>query len=321
MSFSSEVKGELSRQLSEARHCQIAEIAAIINLCGKVLISEEGTYSVQMHTENEDVARKCFTLLKKAFNIEAEIAVRKSIYLKRGNVYLIDIHDHQDALRLLQATKFVDTTEQIDEEVSLVSNKIIQRACCKRAFLRGAFLAAGSISAPEKFYHLEIVCTIKEKAEKLQALVNNLEVPAKVVRRKKYYVVYVKEGAGIVDMLGLMEANVALMNLENVRILKEMRNNVNRKVNCETANINKTVSAAVKQIEDIKYIEATEGLSDLALGLKEIAIARLAYPDATLKELGEMLEPRVGKSGVNHRLRKLSDIAEDIRANKEEELL
>jgi len=321
MSFSSEVKEELSEQLSEARHCQIAEMAAIVNMCGNVLISEAGNYSVQIHTENESMARKCFTLLEKAFNIETEISIKKNRYLKRINGYLIEVKRHQDTIRLLQATKLMDAKNQIDETVYLVSNLIIQNTCCKRAFLRGAFLSAGSISAPEKFYHLEIVCTVPEKAEKLQAIMKSLGVEAKVVNRKKYFVVYVKEGAGIVDMLAIMEANVSLMNLENVRILKEMRNNVNRKVNCETANINKTISAAVKQIEDIKYIEETVGLSDLTEGLREIAIVRLKYPDATLKELGEMLTPAVGKSGVNHRLRKLGDIAEDMRVSKEEELL
>ena len=313
MSFSGEVKEELIKHLESARHCQLAELAALVNMCGRVCISETGKYSLEIRTEKEGVARKCFTLLEKAFNIEAEIVVKKSRYLKKGNVYIVAVKNHQEATRILQATKILDAEGEIDESVSLVSNTIIQQDCCKRAFLRGAFLSAGSISAPEKFYHLEIVCTVLEKAQKLQSIIRSLGLEAKVVARKRYFVVYIKEGAVIVDMLALMGANVALMDLENVRILKEMRNNVNRKVNCETANINKTVSAAVKQIEDIKYIEETTGFSDLAQGLQEIATARLEYPDATLKELGEMLTPAVGKSGVNHRLRKLSDIAEEIR--------
>lgn len=143
-------------------------------------------------------------------------------------------------------------------------------------------------------------------------------IDAKMVLRKKSYVLYVKEGAQIVDMLAIMEANVALMDLENIRILKEMRNSVNRKVNCETANINKTVNAAVKQIEDIRLLEEKVGLESLNEGLEEIARLRLQYPEATLKELGLMLNPQVGKSGVNHRLRKLSLLADDLRENKEE---
>ena len=200
-----------------------------------------------------------------------------------------------------------------------VGNSIVyQRDCCKRAFIRGAFLSSGSISDPRKGYHFEIVCTDEEKAGQLQEIIRSFHIDAKIVSRKKSYVVYVKEGAQIVDMLAIMEANVALMDLENIRILKEMRNSVNRKVNCETANINKTVSAAVKQIEDIRLIEEKVGFQSLNEGLEEVARLRLQYPEATLKELGMMLTPQVGKSGVNHRLRKLSTLAEKLRENKEE---
>ena len=174
------------------------------------------------------------------------------------------------------------------------------------------------MSDPEKFYHFEIVCSDAKRAEQLQTIIRSFSVDAKIVQRKKSHVVYVKEGAQIVDMLAVMEANVALMDLENIRILKEMRNSVNRKVNCETANINKTVNAAVKQIEDIRLLEQKVGLESLNEGLEEIARLRLQYPEATLKELGLMLNPQVGKSGVNHRLRKLSLLADDLRENKEE---
>jgi len=313
MSFSSDVKEELSRQLSSARHCQIAEIAAIISMCGNILISEDDRYSVKIQTENVDVVRKCFTLFEKGFKIDTEIAIRKNQYLKKTNSYSVTIPSHEETVRVLKAVKLLDANMQIDENVPLVNNLVIQQNCCRRAFIRGCFLAAGSISDPEKFYHLEIVCLSEERARRLREIIGSLGVEAKVVSRKKYFVVYIKEGSQIVDMLALMEANVSLMNLENIRILKEMRNNVNRKVNCETANINKTVSASVKQIEDIKYIQKKTGMSDLATGLKEIAVLRLEYPEATLKELGMMLSPPVGKSGVNHRLRKLSNIAEALK--------
>ena len=195
---------------------------------------------------------------------------------------------------------------------------LVERNCCKQAFIRGAFLATGSLTDPEKGYHFEIVTGDERKAVQLQELIRSFQIDAKIVLRKKSHVVYVKEGAQIVDMLAIMEANVALMNLENIRILKEMRNSVNRKVNCETANINKTVNAAVKQIEDIRLIESTTGFHNLSEGLAEIAELRLQYPEATLKELGIMLNPQVGKSGVNHRLRKLSEIADELRMNKED---
>ena len=196
----------------------------------------------------------------------------------------------------------------------LVNHMVIQNSCCKRAFIRGAFLASGSLSDPEKSYHFEIVCQTKDKALQLQEVMQVFHIDAKIVQRKKSYVVYVKESAQIVELLGLMEANVALMKLENIRILKDMRNSVNRKVNCETANIHKTVNAAVKQIEDIRLIEEKVGLDQLNSGLSEIARLRLEFPDATLRELGTMLTPQVGKSGVNHRLRKLSNLAQELRA-------
>ena len=179
-------------------------------------------------------------------------------------------------------------------------------------------MAAGSISDPNKSYHFEIVCHTLEQAQQLKELMEFFETEPKIVERKERMVVYLKEGSQIVDLLNVMEAYVSLMNLENVRILKEMRNSVNRKVNCETANINKTVSAAVKQIEDIRLIEQKKGFHNLNEGLAEIAELRLQYPEATLKELGMMLNPQVGKSGVNHRLRKLSEIADELRMNEED---
>ena len=202
---------------------------------------------------------------------------------------------------------------EISENLSISNNVIIQRSCCKRAFIRGAFLAAGSISDPNKFYHFEIACASLDKATQIQAILKTFEIEAKIVTRKRYFVVYVKEGSQIVDILNVMEAPISLMDLENVRILKEMRNKVNRTVNCETANINKTVNAAVKQAEDIKYIQSFMRLDDLPDGLAEVARVRLENPEATLKELGMLLTPQVGKSGVNHRLRKLSDLAEKLK--------
>lgn len=317
MSFSSRVKDELSRQISPARHCEIAETAAILSLCGKVLVAEDGTCSIRIHTENVAVARKYFTLLKKAFNIGTDISIRRNAYLKKNRTYTIVVSKHADAIRLLEATKLLDEQGQVTENLSVVKKRVIQNPCCRRAFIRGAFLAAGSLSDPEKFYHLEIVCATREKAEQLRTIITTFSIDAKIVVRKKYYVVYIKEGSQIVDMLGVMEAHVALMELENIRILKEMRNSVNRKVNCETANISKTVSASVKQLTDITYIRDTVGLNYLPESLSEIAEERLERPDATLKELGECLDPPVGKSGVNHRLRKICAIAETLREQRE----
>ena len=290
MSFSGQIRDELSRHETEARHCNLAELSALIKMAGEIKIFKHDC-AMRFHTENLGVARKCFTLLKKTFNIEADIAVRRNI--TKGSCSY-DIYAR-------------------GEELFAIQNAMVQAVCCKRAYLRGAFLATGSMSDPSKSYHFEIVCDLEEQAEYLRELMLGFDLDGKVVQRKKHYIVYLKEGSQIVDILNVMEAHVALMEFENIRIMKDMRNSVNRKVNCETANINKTVSAAVRQTEDIKYIQDTVGFDKLPEGLKDVALTRLTYPDATLKELGTLLENPVGKSGVNHRLRKLSEIAEKLR--------
>lgn len=317
MSFSKDVKEELSRAIPSARHCQIAEIAGIIGLCGHIVISARNKYSLKIHSENIAVARKYFILLQKAFQTHAEISIRQNEPLKNRRVYTVTVNNHEEAMRILQAVKLFDENEEIVENMSIVNNVVIMKDCCKRAFIRGAFLTAGSISAPEKAYHFEIVCETEQKAKQLSEIIKTFEIESKIVERKRHFVVYIKEGAGIVDILNVMQAHISLMDLENVRILKEMRNSVNRKVNCETANLTKTVNAAVRQVEDIRYIESVIGLGSLPEVLEEMARVRLEYPEASLKELGEIFQPPLGKSGVNHRLKRISEIAFELR-NKEE---
>lgn len=312
MSFSSEVKEELSRVSAKETHCLVAELAAIITLCGRIGC-EGQKYSVILHTENVAVARRFYSLIKEAFGFQPEVSATKHDYLKKNRFYMISVKDSEQALQILKTARLINDLGQMDEEFTVRDNPVLHRTCCRRAFLRGAFLSAGSITDPEKNYHFEIACLAREKAEQIRELFEFFGLEAKIVLRKKYYVVYLKEGAVISDALNIMGAHVALMKFENVRILKDVRNSVNRRVNCEAANINKTVSAARKQIEDIEYIQNTVGLERLPEGLRDIAIARLEEPDATLKELGEMLSSPVGKSGVNHRLRKLGRIAQDIR--------
>ena len=316
MSFSAEVKEELSRHVPEARHCCIAELSAIFELCGRVIYTEKGKIYIKIHTENVAVARKYFTLLKKSFNIIVDVSVKRNIYLKKSCIYTVTVADDAMSRKILLAARLMNFSGEIEENYSLTDNLIIQNPCCRRAYLRGSLLAAGSISDPQKTYHFEITCTNAEKAEQLQQMMIYFEVDAKVVLRKKYYVVYVKDGSQIVDMLNVMEAHNALMALENIRIAKEIRNSVNRQVNCEMANINKTVLAAKKQVEDILYIKNTVGFGELTEGLREMAQIRIEYPEASLVELGRMLSSPVGKSGVNHRLRKLSQIADELRERK-----
>lgn len=291
MSFSGKIKEELAQHYAKARHCNLAELSALVHMSGSFEKDGYGRCILKLHTENDGVARKCFTLLGKTFNISTDIAIRRNTAKGSCSYYI-------------RAKR---------EELLAVENVIVQAVCCKRAYIRGAFIASGSMSDPDKSYHFEIVCGTLKQAEYLRNMINSFEMDAKIVKRKKSYVVYLKEGSQIVDILNIMEAHVALLELENVRIMKEMRNTVNRKVNCETANINKTVSASVRQMEDIIYIRDNIGFDKLPDGLKDVALTRLTYPDATLKELGGLLENPIGKSGVNHRLRKLSEIAEKLR--------
>lgn len=197
-----------------------------------------------------------------------------------------------------------------------VSRLILKNACCKRAFLRGAFLSVGSMSDPAKGYHLEFACADAAKAVQLREVMAAFDIESKIIVRKKYHVVYLKEGSGIVDLLNVCGAPVSLMNLENLRILKDMRNSVNRRVNCETANITKTVNAAARQVEDIEFLRVNYGFRNLPAPLREMAEVRLEHPDAPLKELGECFQPPIGKSGVNHRLRRLGELAEKVRGNQ-----
>lgn len=295
MSFSGGIKEELAVQYAKARHCNLAELSAISSMCGEFYEARDGICALRFRTENFPVARKSFTLMKKTFNIKTDVVIRCNPQKGSFNYMLYGK----------------------GEELLAVKHAMVQAVCCKRAYIRGAFLAAGSMSDPNKSYHFEIVCDLEEQAEYLRNMICSFGLDAKIVIRKNNYIVYLKEGDQIVDILNIMEAPGALMELENVRIMKEMRNSVNRKVNCETANIKKIVSAAVRQREDIEYIRDTVGLEKLPEGLRTIALARLLYPDAPLKELGTALEIPLGKSGVNHRLRKLSEIADRIREHKE----
>jgi len=273
MSFSSNVKAELMDVCGNARHCQLAELSAIVHFAGK---KDNCANGFVIPVENEYASSKCFTLLEKTFNINS----------------------------------FSDSVVKALNHPSLLRSD-----CCRRAYLRGAFLSSGSLSDPNKGYHLEFVCVDNEQATKLIDILAGYDIEAHQIKRKKYIVVYLKEGEAIVDVLNIMGAYTSLMNLENTRILKEISNSINRRVNCETANIAKTVSAASKQTEDIIYIKENYGLRRLPDRLREMAEIRLEYPEATLKELGELLDPPVGKSGVNHRLRKISEFADSLRGD------
>lgn len=313
MSFSKEVKEELSFVPDTARHCSIAELASIAEICGKLVKTKNKQPKFLLQTENRIVAERFFLLLQDVFSIKSEVSVRKN---KTFLFYTLLVEEFKKVTRICQALKLEQ--KQIEQEnILFANNLIVQNTCCKRAFIRGAFLAAGSVTNPEKTYHFEVAYNNELSAKQLKECIHSFAIDAKIIKRKRYFVVYVKEGSQIVDLLNIMEAYKALMELENIRILKEVRNCVNRQVNCETANISKTVIASSRQVEDINYIKNTIGFERLTEGLEEIAVLRINYPDATLKELGEMLCPKVGKSGIYHRLKKICNIAEELRKKEE----
>ena len=315
MSFSLGVKEELAKHIGSSRHCQLAEIAAIIDGAGIIKANESGEIALYLQDDNPLVVRKFFTLLKKAFNIGTSIFEDIPNVKENGRIYRPVIASGKDLHSVLGAIRMIDPQGSVRDINEGISPQVTRNSCCKRAFLRDSFMCLGSISDPNKGYHLEYVCDREEQAERLREMIESFDIKAMIVRRKKYFVLYIKEGAGIVDLLNIMEAPVSLMNLENLRIVKEMRNSINRRVNCEVANITKTVNAATKQIEDITFLRDHYGFENLPVNLREMAEVRLEHPDSTLLELGRFLDPVVGKSGVNHRLRKLSELADKLKGN------
>ena len=312
MSFSGNVKDELAGHIGGARHCHIAELAAILQFCGKIVRRETGEFTLCIEAENEAVTKKCFTLLRKTFNIDTSVWKNDGKSTVHFEHSTIEIEESDVVWNIFQALKMVGENGVFYGFEEPVNPVLIKNACCRRAYLRGVYLCAGSMSDPAKGYHLELVTGNERKAFQIQTMIREFELDAKMIRRKKYFVVYLKEGSNIVDFLNICEAHVSLMQFENERIVKEMRNSINRRVNCETANISKTVNAATKQIADIEKIRDRYGFANLPENLREMAEVRMEYPDMSLKDLGQYLNPPVGKSGVNHRLRKLSEIAEQI---------
>ncbi len=308
MSFSSDVKKELLNFYDENRHCNIAELSAILLTFGEFLYERENSY-IKIYTENKVAVLKCYKLIKTLFDCECEVFMRTGKGSKKNVLYFMAVFGEKAVFNILNATGIIEDGIICKK----VNSVVVGSVCCKRAFIRGAFISGGSLCNPERNYHLEFVESSFELAEEIKNFINSFSVESKVVERKKHYIIYIKEGEQIVELLNIMSAHKALMDLENVRIVKDVRNNVNRIVNCETANLNKIVLASVKQREEIEYIERTVGLSYLPRQLYDVAVLRLQYPDLSLKELGEIMVPPVGKSGVNHRLKKIISIAENLR--------
>ncbi|EGD49714.1 protein of unknown function DUF199 [Ruminiclostridium papyrosolvens DSM 2782] len=312
MSFSTVVKDELCRIELHEECCMKSEILGVI-LTGNLFSHEKVLRNTKVVTENAAFARRIYSIFRRIYGICPEVAIRRSSKLKKHISYSLTLVPNQMINRILY--DFGISAFSGEEYIPTAST--LEKVCCRKSFLRAAFLSGGSISDPEKTYHLEIATHNNMSAEIIKDLLNDYDINTKIIKRKGSFVAYIKEGEQIVDFLNIIGAHTALMELENVRILKDMRNSVNRIVNCETANLEKTVNASIRQIENIKYIQSTIGIDKLPENLAEIAEARLEFSDASLKELGEMLHPKLGKSGVNHRLRKLDEIADEIRKNNE----
>ena len=312
MSFSQRVKEEIAKIIPETRHCALAELAAIFTSSG-FFYPAEGRTVTGIRTENVLVAKTGFSLIKKLFGEAARVSVRDKTQIHKGHSYTIQLEDEKTVQNLFRALKLEEAVARMDLTVRTADRNLLQSECCRKSFLRGVFLSAGSMGDPEKLYHLEIVAESEAFASEILEVMSSLGLNAKTVERKGRFVVYLKEGNQIVDFLGLIQANVSLLNFENTRVMKDVRNHVNRSVNCETANLGKTVAAGLHELHDIEKIDRLFGLDALPAPLREACYARLKYPDISLKELGERLDPPVGKSGVNHRMRKIHEIAEEER--------
>lgn len=311
MTYALQAKNELARRELGKNCCQAAELTAFIRLSGNIQISGK-RLTLNVVTSHPAVARRIFMLFKQVFCLNSELLVRRKIRLRKNNVYLVRI---TESLRVREVLSNLGLMREgaLTQELS---ERIHKNKCCRRAYLRGAFLAAGSVSNPENSYHLEIYTDYQQQADELAALIETFGVNAKVTNRKNGYLVYLKDSEQIVEFLNVIGAHSALMNFENVRILKDIRNRINRLVNFETANVNKTVEAAVKQAEMIRQIDEQMGLAWLEEPLRRLAELRLLHPEASLQELGELLDPPLGKSGVNHRMRKLEKLSKKLEKEK-----
>jgi cell division protein WhiA len=311
MSFASVTKKELTN-LDLKDCCSKAELSALIRMNGSLSFANRSLI-VNIQTENAAIARRIYSLIKKNYDTPVELLVRKKMRLKKNNIYIVRLNE--DTKEILEDLHILGAGFTIIHDISA---QLIQKKCCRRSYLRGAFLAGGSVNNPEtSSYHLEIFSLYQEHNEALSQLMNSFGLNSKTLERKKGFITYLKEAEKITEFLNVVGAHGALLRFEDVRIVRDMRNSVNRLVNCETANLNKTIGAALRQVENIRYIEQTAGLQILPDKLREIAELRVTYQDVTLKELGEMVSGgTISKSGINHRLRKIDEIADKLRAGE-----
>ncbi|HWQ77764.1 MAG TPA: DNA-binding protein WhiA [Anaerovoracaceae bacterium] len=313
MSFSANTKNELSRTETERKCCKLAEIAGFIRMCGTIKLSGGGKLNVMLLTENPAVARHFKRLIREYFGTNASLVIAKATILKKGHYYELMITAEMNADQILRETGILMVREGCNYISDGIYSGLVRTKCCRRAYLRGVFLGAGTITDPEKAYHLEIVCNSEVLSNDVRKLINSFGLHSKSVIRKNSHVVYLKEAEQIIDFLNILGAYGQLLDFENVRIVKEIRNKTNRISNCDSANLDKTINASVRQVDNIHLIEKARGLTTLPDKLQEAARLRLENPEASLIELSELMEPPIGKSGLNHRFKKIDEIAEKIR--------
>jgi cell division protein WhiA len=309
VSFTSEVKDELSRVEPKRPCCPKAELAALIRVEGTLHITGNERLRLEIATETAPVARKAIKLLHRLYGLKTELTVRRSV-LHRTNNYLITVPS-QPALAEALADLGV-----LDESLGIVYGvppKLVRRDCCAISYLRGAFLGGGFVADPHGDFHFELTAENEEHAEDLVRLMARFGMSARITRRRNLHAVYLKGAEPIVTFLALVGAHRALLRTEDVRIIKSMRNDVNRLVNAETANLQKSADAALSQIEDIRFIAEELGIEKLPKALQDVARLRLDNPDVSLRELGDLADPPLSKSAVYHRVRRLESIAADLR--------
>lgn len=303
-SFASTTRDELLHVVPRHRLCQKAELCAAIQVCGSLVISE-GSLCLRCTTENAALARKLYTDIKEATGERVSILTRENRKLHRRDTVMLDLCGRDIVLPFLSDLGIYE-----DGYLLRTLPDLYTRTCCKRSYLRGLFLACGSITSPDKAYHMEWMLHDAEMAQNVQTLLAELNIDALLSRRKQQYVIYLKDGESIAQTLAQIGAHNALFAMENARILHEVKNNVNRTVNCETANVAKIVNASMRQVQCIEYLAKTGRMATLPASLRQAADARLLNPQASLLELAQLMSPPATKSGMNHRLRRLVELAE-----------
>ena len=318
MSYAADIKIELTRTVPEKKCCQLAEIAGFLRFAGSITLSG-GRMGIKVTTDNASAARLFIRLIKEYFGAKTALSLGEPTPLAKGRIYELTVTPEMNSEQILREVGILGVKEGSNYITDGFDAAIVRRRCCKKSALRGAFLACGSVSDPRKGYHMELVCGSEYMAQDVRRVVNSFGLRSKISRRRNKYIVYLKESEQIGDFLNVIGATAAYFKFQEVRMMKENLNKTNRIANCESANVDKQVSAAQKQLADIRVIEETKGLGALPAHLQETALMRKQHPELSLADLAELFEPPLKKSGLNHRFAKLAEEANKMRAYRSEE--